>query len=263
VLDDVPKYAALVREIREETDNVLLLDGGDIFRRGPFSDYLGEVEISVMNAMGYDALVFGNNDFHRRGELSGISQHPIINLAEFPVLCANVFIDGELLPGFAPYVILEAGGLDIAVIGVTSMKPRNRNEYPSEWAVFTEPDEAVMLILDDVSGISDIQIVLSHAGIDMDLLMRGVSAIIGGDDHLRLTTPSTVRDGDLIIPVVQAGGEDDHYLGRLDLGFAEIDGTWVLQTFNGRLLDIEGVQPDDGIQQIIDSYLAETLGLAG
>jgi 5'-nucleotidase len=263
VLDDVPKYAALIREIRDDMDNVLLLDGGDIFRRGPFEEYLGEAEIVVMNALGYDALVLGNNDFPRRGELPDISFHPILRSAGFPILCANVTIGGEFLPGVEPYIILDAGGLDIAIIGVTSMKPFNRNEYASEWADFVSPEEAVAQLLDEVSELSDIQLVLSHAGYEKDLLMRGVSAVIGGDDHRTLFRPLTVRDGENIFPIVQAGGEEEHYLGRLDLDFAEIGGVWVLTGFSGSLLSLDGVVPDMDMLLLIESLYDYLPALAG
>jgi 2',3'-cyclic-nucleotide 2'-phosphodiesterase (5'-nucleotidase family) len=252
----VPKYATLIAEIRADTENVLLLDGGDIFRRGPFQRFLGETETAVMNAMGYDAFVFGNNDFPRRGEMPGMSHHPIIQLAEFPVLCANVTIDGEMIPGIQPFTIINAGGLDIAIIGVTSMKPHNRDEYASEWADFAEPEDVVAEQLELVRGISDIQIVLSHAGIEADRRMRGVSAIIGGDDHLRLNEPAVVHDNGIDIPIVQAGGEENHYLGRLDLIYELIDGVWVLYSFHGRLFSVDGVAPDIEIEQIIGEWAA-------
>ena len=252
-LDNVPRYATLIGEIRAEEENVLLLDGGDIFRRGPFEEWMGEVEIRIMNAMGYDALAFGNNDYPLNDrELDDVSLHPVVQLAEFPLLSANVTIDGEPLEGFAPYTVLNVGGLDIAIVGVTSMKPHNRENDISKWADFTEPDKAVEALLEEVRGVSDIQIVLSHAGIVADRRMRGVHAIIGADDHLKLF--DVIEDGDREIPVVQAGGEEDHYLGRLDLRFAQIDGVWVLRSFDGRLLSIEDVLPDGDVQLMIGGY---------
>ena len=53
----------LIDEAREETDNLLVLNGGDIFLRGPLQDQQGIPEMTVLNEMGYDAWVPGNNDF--------------------------------------------------------------------------------------------------------------------------------------------------------------------------------------------------------
>ena len=54
-------------------------------------------------------------------------------------------------------------------------------------------------------------------------------------------------------PIVQAGGEQDQYLGRLDLSFTYQDGAWVLDDFEGSLYDLEGVEADEEIQSMIDS----------
>ncbi|MCL1806335.1 MAG: metallophosphoesterase [Oscillospiraceae bacterium] len=258
VLDRVPQYATLVKEIRAETDNVLLLDAGDIFRRGMYEEYFGEVEIKIMNAMGYDALTFGNNDYPQKDkEMPDFPRHPILLTAEFPILCANVTIDGEVLDGFEPYIVVTVGGLDIAVIGVTSMKPHNNGSDISKKADFTSPELVVEQMLAEVKPVSDIQIVLSHAGIDKDREMRGVSAVVGGDNHMVLYTPAVILDDDKSIPIVQAGGEENHFLGRLDLTFEEIDGVWVLHSFHGRLLSIVDTPPDPEIEAIIEHYLSE------
>src|SRR5207249_10440223 len=64
--DNDPKYpnqggfarrAALLKKIRSEEKNILLLDAGDIFQGTPyFNFYAGELEYKLMSAMGYDAV---------------------------------------------------------------------------------------------------------------------------------------------------------------------------------------------------------------
>src|SRR6187401_2044715 len=52
----VARRAALIRHIRQEEKNVLLLDVGDIFQGTPyFNFYGGELELTLMSDMGYDA----------------------------------------------------------------------------------------------------------------------------------------------------------------------------------------------------------------
>ena len=54
----------MIKKIRKEEENVLLLDAGDIFQGTPyFNIYKGEPEIKAMTAMGYDAATIGNHDF--------------------------------------------------------------------------------------------------------------------------------------------------------------------------------------------------------
>ncbi|MDR0273131.1 MAG: metallophosphoesterase [Clostridiales bacterium] len=163
VLDNVPSYATLVREIRDETENVLLLDAGDLYRRGPFEELAGEAEIAVMNAMGYDAVVFGNNDFPRTDEeLFNISQHTIVQMAEFPVMLGNVTLDDEYADGFEPYIIITFEDIDVAIIAVTSPKPWDRGfDFTSRY-LFEDPVLAVERLAEETADISDIQIALTR-----------------------------------------------------------------------------------------------------
>ncbi|MCL2356065.1 MAG: metallophosphoesterase [Defluviitaleaceae bacterium] len=255
VLHNVPAYATLVREIRAERENVLLLDGGDIYRRGPFEAFNGAVEIEIMNAMGYDALVFGNNEFPRTDdELPNISEHTILQLAEFPILLANATLDGEYVAGVEPYIIVTRNDIDIAIIGVTSPKPWDRGFDFTERYLFECPIEVVARYSENLRDYSDIRIALTHAGIPLDRQMRGVSAIISSDDHRILREPMVVYDNDRRIPLVQAGGERQHYLGQLDLYFAEIDDEWILFDFHGRLLSVADVEPCEEIFEIIQRF---------
>src|SRR5262245_14382018 len=52
----VARRAALIRKIRSQEKNMLLLDAGDIFQGTPyFNLFNGEVEMKMMSEMGYDA----------------------------------------------------------------------------------------------------------------------------------------------------------------------------------------------------------------
>lgn len=63
-LGGTAKRASLIKKIRKEQKNVILLDTGDIFQGTPyFNFYLGEVEMKVMSTMGYDTGTIGNHDF--------------------------------------------------------------------------------------------------------------------------------------------------------------------------------------------------------
>ena len=56
--------ATIIKQIRDEGNQVLLLDAGDIFQGTPyFNTYGGELELKLMSEMGYDASTIGNHDF--------------------------------------------------------------------------------------------------------------------------------------------------------------------------------------------------------
>ena len=59
-LGGVAARAGLIKQVRNEEQNVLLLDAGDIFQGTPFFNiYKGEPEMKAMAAMGYDAAWMG------------------------------------------------------------------------------------------------------------------------------------------------------------------------------------------------------------
>ena len=255
-IDTLPEYLTIINQVRTERDHVLLLDAGDVFRRGPYQEYQGSVEIALFNRMGYDALVLGNNEFKvpdspdSKGgagtlEESDAQLADIIRWASFPVLCGNVTLKGTgaYIEGTLPYVIAELGELRIGIIGVTHMQPAENKLEMAADKTFARGDLAVKQLLPEVREASDIQIVLSHAGLSTDKKMKNVSAVIGGHDHSILENYKN-RHG---VPVTQAGGEDDHRLSRLDLTFALIDGAWVLQTSRGTLYTADGETKDPAL----------------
>ena len=51
-LDRLPQFKTLIDEAREEVDNLLVLNGGDIFLRGELQDQQGIPEMNILNAIG-------------------------------------------------------------------------------------------------------------------------------------------------------------------------------------------------------------------
>lgn len=267
-VDRLPQFKTLIDEAREETDNLLVLNGGDIFLRGEFQEQQGIPEMTMLNAIGYDAWVLGNNDF-RIGPDGGTTEQgneqlqELIDLAEFPTLCANVKMKATqgYIENVLPYTVKEVGGLKIGIIGVTSLKPQNREWEEVSDKTFESGEIVVENLIEEVSTQTDINLVLSHTGLAVDTKIAnvpGVSAVIGADDHYIITDPIYYpgEDGFKSSPIVQGGGEQDQYLGRLDLEYALVDGEWTLQDFDGYLYDLTDVEGDAGIQGIIDDYRA-------
>jgi 5'-nucleotidase len=85
-LGGVAARAELIKKIRNENNQVLLLDAGDIFQGTPyFNIYKGEPEMKAMAAMNYDAVTMGNHDFDA-GLENFVTQ---LDHATFPVLLCN------------------------------------------------------------------------------------------------------------------------------------------------------------------------------
>ena len=101
----------------EEGKEVVLIDTGDAIQGGMIGSYSkGEGIIEIMNELGYSAMTIGNHEFD-------YSVDNIISLedkADFPFLSCtfNDLRNNELV--FEPYTFVEADGLKIAIIGITT-----------------------------------------------------------------------------------------------------------------------------------------------
>ena len=58
------RRVAMIKEQRAQNPNLLLFDSGDFSQGSPYYTlYKGDVEIGLMNEMGYDAATIGNHEF--------------------------------------------------------------------------------------------------------------------------------------------------------------------------------------------------------
>ena len=259
-LDNVPRYATLIKQVRNEARNLLVLDGGDLFLRGEFTDLHGVPEMRLLNEMGYDAWVIGNNDFRvpKNGSLPATDSnlHKLVAMAKPRTLCANVTTrnDGQYLRGVEPYTIRNVNGVRVGIIGLTSMKPQKRGYEPDK--EFHDPVKTLKKSLEALKGQTDVNIVLSHCGLSEDaklVTVPGVDAVLGADDHYAMPTPIFwVWEGEKSTPMVQHGGEENHMLGRLDLVFVKQSNGLKRIDFHGRAYDTDFVPEDAKTRSILD-----------
>lgn len=276
-MEDIPRYATYVREVEENVENMLLLDGGDTFRRGELEHFRGIMEAEIFNLMGYDACALGNHEFNVPADEKDAQDcndmiKDIVDANDAPHVCANVVYrdNGEYLDGIEPYIIVERSGVRIGIIGITSMKPANREMAEVTDKDFLNATESLNKCLEELEGQTDINIVLSHAGLVEDLNMGQlghnddwtdfgykIAAIISADDHLVLETPLYFYYGEQKgIPIFQHGGELKNTLGRLDLAFEVTEQGFKLVDFNGYICDVSETEPDAEVQALIDDYYA-------
>ena len=240
-LGGVVARAELIRKIRAEEENVLLLDAGDIFQGTPyFNLYKGEPEIRAMAEMNYDACTIGNHDFDAgmANLATQLSRH-----ANFPMLVCNYdFSSTEMEGRTVPYKIFKKGKLKIGVLGVgiemKGLVPDNlfgATKYldPVERANAT----AAML---KTRG-CDLVICLSHLGykyngsdkVSDEILAKesyDIDVIIGGHTHTFLDKPVSFpnRNGkDVIVNQVGFAGI---ILGRMDFEFSKFSSRKIAKT---------------------------------
>ncbi|HEX2536486.1 MAG TPA: metallophosphoesterase [Chitinophagaceae bacterium] len=225
----VAPRAALIREVRAEGGDVLLLDAGDIFQGTPyFNIYKGEPEIKAMSAMGYDAVTIGNHDFDAGLEVlaTQVRRH-----ARFPVVISNYDFTGTPMEdNHVPYQILKKGKLKVGLLGVGIELQGLVPEALYGNTKFLDPvrkaNETAALLR---SKGCDLVICLSHLGYrytdarmsDQVLVKETehIDLIIGGHTHTFMEKPEVLKNKNGADVVVNQVGWAGIRLGRLDYQF--------------------------------------------
>ncbi len=218
------RTASIVKEIRAEATNSLLLDNGDFLQGNPMGDYIayergmkeGDLHpiIQAMNEVGFDASTLGNHEFNYGLDFLVKS----LAGANFPVVSSNVVkemgsdpkSDKTLIP---PYVILDRTVTDgagtthkikVGLIGFVPPQIMNWDRKHLEGNVqardIIETAKAYVPQMKEEGA--DIIIALSHSGIgSADLTegmenasvplaaIDGIDAILTGHSHLDFPGP--------------------------------------------------------------------------
>ncbi|MCZ8167595.1 MAG: metallophosphoesterase [Flavobacterium sp.] len=202
----VARRAAVIKMIREENPNVLLVDAGDIFQGTPYFNYYGgELEFKLMNLMEYDVATIGNHDFDNG--IEGLMTQ--LKKADFEMVSANYDLKNTVLDGLvSPYTLkivdgVKIGifGLGIALQGLVDVRNSKETKYLDPVEIAT--DTARLLRQEKKC---DLVICLSHLGFkypddatkisDMLLAQKteNIDLIIGGHTHTFLDKPVVVSN---------------------------------------------------------------------
>lgn len=229
-LGGVAARAELIKKIRNENNQVLLLDAGDIFQGTPyFNIYKGEPEMKAMAAMNYDAVTMGNHDFD-----AGLENFAAqLKHTNFPVLMCNYdFTNTPMEFKYLPYKIFKKGKLKIGVTGVgiqlTGLVPDSLFGNTKYLDPVQKANETAAKLKKEEG--CDMVICLSHLGYKYgdnkvsDIVLaketENIDLIIGGHTHTFMDAPElyTNKSGSSVL--INQVGWAGIQLGRLDFDFA-------------------------------------------
>ena len=215
-LGGLDRVATVIKSIRADRPDAILLDGGDTWH-GSYTCHhtQGQDMVNVMNALKTEAMTF-----HWEFTLGSERVHEIIDTLPFPALGQNIF-DAEWdepAEYFKPYTFFERGGSKIAVIGQAFpyMPIANPGWMFPEYS-FGIRDENMQAMVDEVRGLgADLVVVLSHNGFDVDKKMAsivtGIDLILSGHTHDALPEPVLIDK-----TVIIASGSNGKFVSRVDL----------------------------------------------
>src|SRR5580765_2305211 len=112
----VARRATLVKRVRKENPNTLLVDAGDVFQGTPyFNFYKGEVEYKAMSLIGYDVVTLGNHDFDNGVDALAAA----MKFARFDFVSTNYDVRGTALEArVKPYAVRTLGDVRIGLFGL-------------------------------------------------------------------------------------------------------------------------------------------------
>lgn len=228
-LGGIVRRAALIKKIRSEEKNVLLLDVGDIFQGTPyFNMYGGELEFKLMSMMQYDASTIGNHDFDNG--LDGLVKQ--LPHANFPFINCNYdFSDTPMAGKTIPHKIFLKDDIKIGVFGLGVGLEGLVDKKLSGNTLYLDPvkkaAEAAFHLKHEEK--CDLIICLSHLGyssngkkindVELAKQSKNIDIILGGHTHTFLDKPLSYQNSDGKDILVAQVGWAGIRLGRVDFIF--------------------------------------------
>lgn len=214
------RLSGYVKKVREEEENVIYLNAGDMFRGSVIdSEFRGLSTIELMNMLSPDASTIGNHEVDY-----GVAHLLFLErCARFPIVNADLYITLNNTRMFKPYINLEVGGMRIMIVGLLTeevIASTKSEKVIGTYINVAEAAKEVGIMADNYrTKDTDIFILLTHIGIEKDRELAGllnpdwgVNMIIGGHSHTFMDEPEIVNG----IPIVQAGTGSGQ-IGRFDI----------------------------------------------
>ncbi len=243
------KINQYVKKVKEEKENVLFFDGGDLFHGTlPLIESRGEALIPILQQMELDGFVPGNWDYAYGKE----KLEKLVEQLPFPALACNVQDANNGNPFLTPYMIKEMTGIKVGVIGLTyGHEEKTMPESFTKGLSFSLGVEEVKEIIREIEAQVDLIVIVSHLGLSLDVklasMVERVDLILSGHSHDRVTRPITTNG-----TIVVQAGSNSAFLGRLDLVVENKE----IMSFDYQLLDVEEQwKADPIIQELVASAL--------
>lgn len=205
--------SALARE-REHCPECLVLNAGDLVQGTPVSTiFLGLPIFEIGTQLGFDAATLGNHDF----DYGWQQTRKFIGTARYPIVTANLVDDAARLFTKDPFVILNAGGVRVAVIGAMTESLASLTKAGNRGPWHTTPlVETVRRYAAEARGRADLVVVLAHVTAEEERALLNLAPdapiVVSGHVHTGLPVAESEHGGEVVR--VKAYGEE---IGRLDL----------------------------------------------
>ncbi len=274
------KVATLIKRVRREQPNVVLIDSGDTIQGTPLESFHGRKNnqpidpmMLAMNSLQYDAMAVGNHEYNFGLKVLEKARSE----AKFPWLSGNTYEISTGKTHYQPYVIKEIAGVRVGILGLTTPGVPNWDNPPNYAGLeFHNPiiEAKKWVRIMRTRERADVVIVSMHMGLGEDLRtgevnpgqvpheneavsiarqVPGIDAIFMGHTHRE--TPSVYINGVLLTQANHWG----RHLARADLYLEKRVNRWRVVAKGARTIPVDDrVEPDQEILKLAEPYDRET-----
>ena len=268
ISSSLASLSTMLKAMRQNNENILLLDNGDILQGQPIVYYSNFVDtISphicslVMNYLQYDAATTGNHDIEAGHKV----YDRLIKEYNFPVLAANAVDSKTGDPYFKPYVIINKGGIKIAVFGMitpgvpnwlppqlySGIEFKGMVETAKKWMPVIQsekPDVIVGLFhagWDDTYGGSDPADPMNENGSRaVAYSVPGFDVVFTGHDHAAYNSKIANANGDSVLILNGGSRAKKAAIAEFVISKGKENGKRG-RTVTGKLLSLSDYMPDN------------------
>ena len=274
------KIATLIKRVRQEHKNILLVDSGDTIQGTPLEYYHNKKNnkppdpmMLAMNALNFDAMAVGNHEYNFGLQVLEKARSE----AKFPWLSGNTYEKGTDKTHYQPYLVKEVSGVRIGIVGLTTPGiPNWENIQNYAGLEFREPAGEArkwVTLLREKENV-DAVVVAMHMGVEEDLrtgevnpgqvpnenMAVAIAKQISGIDvifmgHTHRDVPSLYLNGVLLTQANHWG----RHLARADLYLEKEGEGWRVYAKSARTIPVDDrVDADPEILQLTAPYHEET-----
>src|SRR5215510_14305501 len=276
------KVATLIKRIRKEQPNVLLIDSGDTIQGSPLESFDGRKNnqpvdpmMLVMSSLNYDAMTVGNHEYNFGLKVLEKARSE----AKFPWLSANTYDIATQKTHYKPYLVKDIAGVKVGILGLTTPGIPNWDNPPNYAGLeFHNPIPEARKWVDTLRTQEkvDVVVVAMHMGLGEDLRtgevspgqvpheneaiaiakeVPGIDVIFMGHTHREVS--SLYINGVLLIQANYWG----RYLARADLYLQKTGTGWRMYAKSARTIASDDrVEPDAEVTKLAEPYDRETQG---
>lgn len=273
------KISSLVKKIKQENSETILIDLGDYIQGSILAQYLFEQKndpkflMKIKEKLNYDLQVIGNHEYN-----FGLNYlKKAVESSNIPTISSNILReDGSSV--YKPYEIIEKNGIKIGIIGLTTQYIKNwelpENIKGIEFLSAKETCEKYVKLLRDKV---DVLVVAYHGGFERDLNtgeivdtnegenegyqilkdIDGIDILLTGHQHRNIA--EVVDDVGAVQP-----GKFGEFLGKIDI---ELDYDKNITDKKVKLLDLKNTETDKNlyekysyINEELNSWMLEEIG---